>query len=251
MLIKELIGETTEYDKKIAVEKSKVKSWLKSVSAYANGIGGTLIFGVSDSDEIIGIDDVASDLEFLSQKIKEKIDPKPDIKMKVITENNKNLIFLEVSSGNETPYYYIGDGGMETYLRIGNETVAANSTELKRLVLRGKNSSYDSLISNYKFEDYSFTKLKERFKQWTGISFEDKMFKSFNLVDDKGTLTNAGALMADASPIYQSRLFCTRWKGLDKAGGVVDALDSAEYSGSLISLLNDGMSFVKRNMKTI
>ena len=33
-------------------------------------------------------------------------------------------------------------------------------------------------------------------------------------------------------------------------GGMVDALDSAEYSGSLIILLNEGVGFVKRNMKT-
>ena len=37
---------------------------------------------------------------------------------------------------------------------------------------------------------------------------------------------------------------------MDKSGGMVDALDSAEYSGSLIILLNEGVSFVKRNMKT-
>ena len=35
-----------------------------------------------------------------------------------------------------------------------------------------------------------------------------------------------------------------------KSGGMVDALDSAEFSGSLIILLNEGVSFVKRNMKT-
>ena len=40
------------------------------------------------------------------------------------------------------------------------------------------------------------------------------------------------------------------YNGLDKSGGMVDALDGAEYSGSLIILLNEGVSFVKRNMKT-
>ena len=43
--------------------------------------------------------------------------------------------------------------------------------------------------------------------------------------------------------------FCTRWNGLDKSGGQIDALDSAEYSGSLIILLNEEISFVKRKMK--
>ena len=47
-------------------------------------------------------------------------------------------------------------------------------------------------------------------------------------------LTNAGALIADESPIRWSRLFCTRWNGLDKSGGTMDALDDAEYSGSVL-----------------
>ena len=79
---------------------------------------------------------------------------------------------------------------------------------------------------------------------------EDKLFESFEMRDTNGRLTNAGALLADQSPVRHSRLFCTRWNGLDKSGGMVDALDSAEYSGSLIILLNEGVGFVKRNMKT-
>ena len=62
-------------------------------------------------------------------------------------------------------------------------------------------------------------------------------------------MTNAGALVADESPVRYSRLFCTRWGGLTKAGGVIDALDSAEYSGSIILLLEEGLNFVKRNTK--
>ena len=40
MDITKYIGETTEYDKKQEVERRKVKNWLKSVSAFANGGGG-------------------------------------------------------------------------------------------------------------------------------------------------------------------------------------------------------------------
>ena len=48
MDIAKYIGETTEYDKKQEVERRKVKSWLKSVSAFANGSGGCLLFGIAD-----------------------------------------------------------------------------------------------------------------------------------------------------------------------------------------------------------
>ena len=40
--IKSLIGEATAYDKKQMLEIKRPKSWLKSVSAFANGEGGTL-----------------------------------------------------------------------------------------------------------------------------------------------------------------------------------------------------------------
>ncbi len=46
MDIKGLIGEATEYDKKRALELKKPKSWCKSISAFANTLGGTLIFGI-------------------------------------------------------------------------------------------------------------------------------------------------------------------------------------------------------------
>ena len=38
-----------------------------------------------------------------------------------------------------------------------------------------------------------------------------------------------------------------RWNGLTKAGGLVDAIDSAEYIGSLILLLENDMNFIKRH----
>lgn len=46
-----------------------------------------------------------------------------------------------------------------------------------------------------------------------------------------------------------SRLFCTRWNGLTKASGIVDALDDKEYTGSLVTLLQAGTDFVRNNSK--
>lgn len=50
-----IIGETTDYDKKLVLDVKKQKSWCKSVSAFANGAGGTLIFGVSNNNEVRGL----------------------------------------------------------------------------------------------------------------------------------------------------------------------------------------------------
>ena len=138
---------------------------------------------------------------------------------------------------------------MTAYIRLGNESVPADNITLKRLVLQGTNRSYDSLVSNYKFKNMAFTKLRSVCKRNTGKDFEDNDYESWGIIDEEGNLTNAGALLADESPIRHSRVFCTRWNGLDKASGLIDAIDDEEYSGGLVNLLQDSMSFVSRNTK--
>lgn len=73
--------------------------------------------------------------------------------------------------------------------------------------------------------------------------------KSFGLVNDENNLTIAGALFADDYQVYQSRVFCTRWNGLTKASGRIDALDDVEFEGNIIYLLKATLDFVKRNTK--
>lgn len=243
------IGEATEYDKKETLEERKPKSWLKSVSAFANSNGGVLIFGVADDDTLKGLSDVRTASEKISEAVKSKMDPIPNIDLQIRREDGKEFILLHVAAGAETPYYYIGDGGRIAYIRVGNESVQATATDLKRLVLRGSNSTYDSLSTLYRFEDFAFTKLRSVYRQRTGLEMDTQDFISFGLVDEKGFMTNAGALLADESPMRFSRLFCTRWNGLDKASGIMEALDDKEFSGSLIVLLQSGEEFVRNNTK--
>ncbi|MCD7785571.1 MAG: putative DNA binding domain-containing protein [Oscillospiraceae bacterium] len=249
MKLSDFIGETTEYDKKEMLEERKPKSWLKSVSAFANGIGGALIFGVSDDETLVGLDDAKDASEKISEAIKTKMDPIPDIVLKIHKEDGKEFVVLDVKSGMETPYYYIGDGGHIAFVRVGNESIPADATALKRLVMKGSNITFDSISTRYNFSGFAFTKLRSVYRQRTKKELSESDFASFGLVDEDGMLTNAGALLADESPIRHSRLFCTRWYGLDKASGIMEALDDREVSGSLITLLQAGEEFVNNNTK--
>ena len=151
--IKSLIGEATAYDKKQMLEVKRPKSWLKSVSAFANGEGGTLIFGISDDNQIVGLADAEGDAEKISEDIKNKLDPVPTVNIEYKNVDGKKLVLLHVYSGQETPYYYIGDKQRLAFVRIGNESVTADRIQLKSLVLKGSGRTYDSLPSSYKFED--------------------------------------------------------------------------------------------------
>ena len=78
MNIKDLIGEATEYDKKLALEEKKPKSWCKSVSAFANTFGGALIWGISNDGVVVGLSDPEGDAEKISEIIKTRLTPIPE-----------------------------------------------------------------------------------------------------------------------------------------------------------------------------
>ena len=247
MELKDLIGEATAYDKKERLEVSKPKSWLKSVSAFANGNDGTLVFGISDDERIVGLADAESNSEVISECVKTKLDPVPDIHLEFKEIDGKKLILLHVKAGSETPYYYIGDKQRLAYIRIGNESVVADRLQLKALVLKGSGRTYDALPSPYKFTDMAFTQLRSACYKRLHRSFEDSEFTSWGIIDENGALTNAGALLADDSPVRQSRIFCTRWNGLTMTNGLGEALDDAELEGSVIGQLQDAVAFIRNN----
>lgn len=90
MDIKSLIGETTDYEKKVELELRKPKSWCKSVSAFANGLGGILIFGIDNNDNIVGLEDARSDSEKISEQVKSYLEPIPEFNLSIQSLEKKN-----------------------------------------------------------------------------------------------------------------------------------------------------------------
>lgn len=245
MELKALIAECTAYDFKLMLEEKKPKSWLKSVSAFANGSGGSLFFGIDNNGIVKGLDDVQHVCETISSRIRDYMDPLPEVEMIPHETDGLHILQLKVSSGHYTPYYYVGDGQFMAFVRVGDESLPATAEQMVRLVLKGSNKTFDSLHTDYKAEEFSFTILANAFKDRTKQDWNKKYLLSFGLVTGTGHLTNAGALFADDCPLWQSRLYCTRWEGKEKG----DAINDAEFTGNILMLLREAMNFVKSNTK--
>lgn len=245
MDIKSLISECTTYDYKVMLEENRPKSWLKSVSAFSNGLGGSIFYGVNNDGTVIGLDDIQHVCEAISMAIRDHMDPLPDVELIPHEVNGFRILQLKVNKGNYTPYYYVGDGQRVAFVRNGDESIPATAEDMVRLVLKGSNRTYDSLYTDVKTEDHSFTILANSFKDRTGQDWDKKYLLSFGLVTKDGFLTNAGALFADDCWLSQSRLYCTRWTGLEKE----DAINDAEFKGNILLLLREAMAFVKANTK--
>jgi ATP-dependent DNA helicase RecG len=121
MDIKTLIAECTAYDFKLMLEEKRPKSWLKSVSAFANGLGGSLFFGIDNDGVVRGLDDLQRVCESISAKIRDYMDPLPEVETIPHKVDNLNVLQLKVHAGNYTPYYYVGDGQRVAFVRIGDE----------------------------------------------------------------------------------------------------------------------------------
>lgn len=240
-----LIAECTAYDFKLMLEEKKPKSWLKSVSAFANGLGGSLFFGIDNNGMVRGLDNVQHVCESISVKIRDYMDPLPDVEMLPQKIDGLDILQLKVGTGNYTPYYYVGDGQRIAFIRVGDESLPATAEQMVRLVLKGANKTFDSLHTDYKSEDAAFTILANTFKMRTNQEWNKKYLMSFGLVTGTGNLTNAGALFADDCPLWQSRLYCTRWDGREKG----DAINDAEFTGNVLMLLRESMNFVKSNTR--
>jgi ATP-dependent DNA helicase RecG len=245
-----LIAETTEYEFKSELEVKRPKSWLKTVSAFANGLGGSFFFGVDDNGNPVGLTNVKRASDQISRLIKERISPLPEFNLTAYcVEDDKNILVLQIPHGEIPPYYYIADGMTTAFVRIGSESNPASPQRLNELVMRGKNLTFDSLPTDYKKNDLAFTVFEASFKKAAKKTLTIKEYVSFGMCKPDGILTYAGLLFADDCPLLQSRVFCTHWNGPTKGSVGDDAVDADEFEGDIISLLKNSHNFVRLNSK--
>jgi ATP-dependent DNA helicase RecG len=106
-----LIAEATEYEFKSAVEANKPRSWLKTVSAFANGVGGSIYFGVSDNGVPVGLENPQQAADQISELIKARIEPAiKNFLLEPFRAEGKDILRLKIPGDTSTPYYCTGDG---------------------------------------------------------------------------------------------------------------------------------------------
>jgi len=245
-----LISESTTIEFKEELNFDKPKQWLKTVSAFANTNGGTIIVGITDDRRLVGVSNINELTANVATYIKARIDPVPTYEIRSIRENNLDFLILTISAGVVTPYYYSVDGTRTAFVRNGDQSIVAQAHMLNALLLKGRNLPFDAMPTLHTYDEVSFTLLKATFLQRNNETLSlERDLQSFGLVTEDKHLTNAGALLCDQHLIYQSRIFCTAWKKLHKGSVGEDALDDAEFEGNLLQLLSDGEKFIQHNSK--
>ena len=120
-----------ERESKYLEYKESIESdtFLKTVSAFSNYSGGTIIFGIDNELKIIGIKDTIKALLDIENKINGNIKPNPSYELEV---NKKyKTIELRIQEGQDKPYLYKG----KAYKRNDSSTIEVDRNEFIRLSL--------------------------------------------------------------------------------------------------------------------
>ncbi len=178
--------ETKDLEYKEAISKS----YLKTVSAFSNFNDGTIIFGITDDGNVVGIKNPNEECLNIENQINDSIKPKPDYTLRI---NEDNTITLKVYKGPATPYRYNG----KCYKRNDSATVEVDSITENRLVLQGTNVSFEELLA--KDQNCSFSILSQSLKETIGLEvFNEDTLKSLNLFSKNG-YNNAASLLSDTN----------------------------------------------------
>ncbi len=174
--------------KVLEFKESVSNTFLKTVSAFANYDGGEIIFGMDDDGNVVGIQNPEECCLNIENKINDSIVPQPSYALSI----DGTLIRLRVESGIHKPYLYHS----KAYRRNDTATIEADSLEVSRLILEGRNLQYESLpCTEQKLE---FQILQDQLRDKIHLeTFSRDTLRTLDLYNNDQGYNNAAGILAD------------------------------------------------------
>lgn len=171
-------------------KEKMTNTFLKTVSAFSNYGSGQIKFGIKDNGAVVGIKNPKKFRLDIENKINDSIKPNPNYRLHI--DEKTNVVTLSVEKGSNPPYFYKN----KAYKRNDSATVEVDPVTLYRLILKGRNQSYDSLKARK--QDLTFNYLEEALKKGLGIKkLTSDLLITLDLKRKNEGYTVAGELFAD------------------------------------------------------
>ncbi len=259
-----LSGESKNLEYKASRPEKSIR-YMKSVVAFANSTGGTIVFGVEDKTrEIVGIpeDMLFQEMDAITNAISDCCEPVivPDIYPKTIA--GKTVIVVEISAGKQRPYYIKNDGlDKGTYIRVSGTSRLADKDSIKELYYTSEGRSFDSVPrSDIEISDGEIQELCTKMREVALANCKDDVQRQSVKTVTQNILLNWGILAENGNgsvfptnayvflmgkDSFLSRIQCGMFKGNTRAVFV----DKRDYEGPLWQQVEDAYQFVLRNIR--
>jgi ATP-dependent DNA helicase RecG len=248
-LISSAEGRTLEFKRDL----SSIKPILKTLIAFANTAGGTILIGIEDDRTIIGVNDIFEAEEKISNSIADNIAPPLMPEIETTSYEGKALIVIRVAHWRG-PFYLKSQGPEEgTYVRLGSTNRVAGpelTAELKRSISQ---KTFDHLpcphvpASGLDQERISkaFSSIKMKIDQSKLESLGILVPYSGKLVCSNGGLILFGKDEWREKYFPNTKVRCARFQGTNK----VDFIDQYDCEGTILDAMQDVPNFIRRNTR--
>jgi ATP-dependent DNA helicase RecG len=246
-LLKEGESETVEFKPSL----SQMDKITESISAFSNTKGGTVIIGVSDKGEVLGVNIGKNTIESLANQIKQNTYPMAYPSIRIEEIDKKQVVVIEVVEGEQKPVLAFG----RAFMRVGKSNQKLGYDEIRNLALETSKVYWDERVSEeIILEDIDGERiswfLKEAMKQ-RGLNIPEDSPVKDTLMKLKllknGKLTNAALLLFLKKSIFlQSEIKCIRFSGNES---IKPYIDFQTIEGTVFDLIDQAMEFVFRNMR--
>lgn len=213
----------------------------KTVVAFANTDGGTILVGIEDDGKPVGIKDADGEQLRLANMVRDAV--KPDVTMFVSYASEQleghTVLRVTVQRGTECPYYLAAKGLRPegVFVRQGAASVPASASAIRRMIKETDGEHFESMRSLE--QELTFADAEHEFSS-QGVVFGPGQYRTLKIMNADGIYTNLGLLLSDQClHTIKAAVFA----GTDK----FSFQDRREFSGSLLRQMNDAYDFLDRN----
>ena len=177
--------------KEMELKSEYTRSYLKTVSAFANERNGKIIFGVNDVGEVVGVEDDAKIRQQIENAIFNNFAPIPSFRLETQMVEDKKIVVLFVNRGSAIPYLFEG----KAYMRTDTSTFVADGFRIRRWLKDISNVNFEDMLIDD--EILTFDYLEKAFKDFVDLEeFTEGTLVTLGL-KKSGKFTNAGRFFAD------------------------------------------------------
>lgn len=233
-------GDVMEYRESYTTELKELinADFKKEVIAFANADGGEIYVGVTKQGKVIGIKDVESEMERISNMIRDGI--KPDLTsftlISEIQHEDATIIRVSVSRGSKRPYHLI-DKGLKpsgVYIRHGVTSSPVSDEMIRQMIKDSDVTTFDKARSIN--QDLTFH-YAERYFRDSNVFFQENNKRTLKLIDEDGYYTNAALLISDQC---EHTIKCAVYKGTGKT----NFQGRKEFNGSILRQMDEAYEYI-------
>lgn len=99
----------------------------RTLAAFANTAGGTILIGVADDGRIVGVASESHEMQLIERATDFKVEPGLTVSYETVSVAGKLVIIIDVPESDEKPHYAVNEYGHRTiYVRSKDKSVPTN-----------------------------------------------------------------------------------------------------------------------------